>query len=156
MKTDDSTDDNKPAGPPALSVGKVAPEVVAESFGKDKGKKYLRVNFQATATNKPQKRTRIVVKASCKVGDETIIDKSHAFGMQLDDLDVGQTKKGNVAFWPNEPFDKAPSACTLTFGTELGLGDAAMRSRQLLLHAPEHGYKWRVRKVTRCRRTPVT
>ena len=106
---------------PDVTISKVVVKL-KNGFGSHKGK-YVGVEFQAKAIVKPEKGALVAVKASCKVGDDTMVDTSRALGLGLDKVGAGESKKGDVSFWVLQPLEKAPTSCTLTFGTEVGLGD---------------------------------
>jgi hypothetical protein len=119
---------------PLFVVGKVAAKL-KNGFGRRKGT-YVGVDFQVTAKDKPERGTLVSVKASCKIGDERIVDTSHALGLGADTLSAGETKKGDVSFWTLEPLEKVPTTCTLSFGTEVGLHDAEMNLGEFCFTPP--------------------
>lgn len=109
------------AGPtPLYTLSDVKGEVL--TVPGEGGKKYVRVEFTATAKSKPAKGTLIVTKYSCKVKDQTLVQKSRAFGMKLDELDAGESAKGSTSAWVLQPLEAGPSQCNISFGTEVGFG----------------------------------
>jgi len=102
-----------PEGAALFTIAKLKPEARKSLDGKGF---YVRTEFSATATQKPEKGTAVVVKFACKVGSELVVDKSHTME-RWDELDAKQTKKASASAWAREPLDQKPASCTFTFGS---------------------------------------
>lgn len=107
------------SGDGAFTVSKVSVRV-QDSFG-SKGK-YVKATFQAKAKEKPEKGTTIIVKYACRVDDEIVVEKGRAMAA-LDDVEPVQSKSLSSSVWALHPLEKAPTSCTLTFGSGHLLGD---------------------------------
>jgi hypothetical protein len=92
-------------------------------FGDNKGSYYLKVELRAKPTRPFEKAEFLKMKAECAVEGDVRVDTTSFLGGQLDILKVGQSKKLDSPAYFNDPFEKPPGACTLSFHTEHGLDE---------------------------------
>jgi hypothetical protein len=98
-----------------VGISRVQVEVRENTVGKEKGTRYLRVHFTATANEPVDKGMTVLVHGDCKSDVRSKSGDISALGAKLETLGTGGYKDIVVPLFISDGFHSRPHTCDLVF-----------------------------------------